>query len=283
MRQIVYADVLVFLNTVVTFFLLLTVKQFAAVKTSTPRLITASFVGGVYSLVLLAPKMHFLLLLLAKTAMSVSITLIAFHVIRGRKLLRCLALFLGASFLYAGIMYALSYCLQGTFVTVNNGAVYYDISVYSLIGITALVYGVLVVLRKKVFRYDKEDLICTVKLTCLQNEVTVKALVDSGHNAKDVYTGRPVVILAREQAAMLAGRSLDVMERTVGETGCAPAIRLLPLRSLSGEKLLPAFTAESVEITGRNTYRLVRNVSVAVTDDPLGGEKYEALIGGDLI
>ena len=283
MRQIVYADVLVFLNTAVTFFLLLTVKQFAAVKTSAPRLIIASFVGGAYSLVLLAPKMHFLLLLLAKTAMSVSITLIAFHAISGRRLLRCLALFLGASFLYAGIMYALSYCLQGTFVTVNNGAVYYDISVYSLIGITALIYGVLLILRKKVFRFEKEDLICTVKLTCLQNEISVKALVDSGHNAKDVYTGRPVVILTRTQASQLAGRPLEVVELAVGGSCSAPAVRLLPVHGLSGEKLLPAFTAESAEITGQNTYRFIKKVSVAVTDDPLGGEQYQALIGGDLI
>ena len=284
MQQVIYADVLVFLNTVITFILLLTVRQFTGAGTSAGRMIAASFVGGAYSLIILAPKMHFLLMLLAKTAMGVSITYIAFRVRSFRRMLKCLSLFLIASFLYAGIMYSLRYFIGSGFITVQNGSVYFDLSVYSLILITVLIYVVILILRKKVFGVRQEDMVYDLVLTLGENSVTVKALLDSGHTVRDIYTNQPVVILRSEEA----GRLTETDCRTPDFWLCAAetggiAWRLLPVRSLSGEKLLPTFSAETAQTAGENVLKKLGPVSVAVTEDRLGSEAYQALISEDFI
>ena len=159
MQQVVYADVLIVLNTVITFILLLTVKIFAGVSGNALRILLASFVGGVYSLIILAPKMPLILIFLAKSGMCVSITFIAFHIRNLRKMLRCCILFLCVSFLYAGILYAFSYFLQSDSLIVNNGAAYFQISAVSLILICSAVYGVIYLLRKKLFLIKQNDMI----------------------------------------------------------------------------------------------------------------------------
>lgn len=284
MQQVIYADVLVFLNTVITFILLLTVRQFTGVRTSAGRMVAASFVGGAYSLVILAPKMHFLLMLLAKTAMGVSITYIAFSVKSVRRMLKCLCIFLCSSFLYAGIMYSFHAVFGTGFLTVKNGSVYFDLSVTSLILLTALIYVVILVLRKKVFNVRQEDMIYELKLATDRAEITVSALLDTGHSVRDIYTNRPVLILQQAQAERLTQvefGSQDALLQAAQQGNLA--LRLLPVKTLSGEKLLPAFSAVSVQTAGENVRKKIGPVSVAVTRENLGSEKYQALISEDFI
>ena len=283
MQQVVYADVLIFLNMVITFFLLLTVKAFAGASASAGRLVLASFVGGAYSLVLLAPKIHFLLLLLAKAGMCVSITFLAFRARSAKKMLRCTALFLAVSFLYAGVMYAFSYFFGTSGLIVNNGAAYFPLSVPALIALCSAVYGVLWVLRRTVFRVTKDDMLYDVTVKLLQREICITALMDSGSSLRDIYTGSPVMVLTSVAAASLTGTEIpsDAAE-VMSRNGDVP-FRLLPVSALSAQKLLPAFTADEVLVSGERTEKRLRQVSVAVTADGLGAEKYQALISEDFI
>ena len=283
-QHVIYADVLVFLNTVVTFFLLLTVKQFTGVKTSAPRLISGAFVGGIYSLIVFAPHMHFVLLFLAKTAMSLSITFIAFHSTRMKKMMRCFVLFWCVSFLYAGIMYAIQYILQGAFITVNNGTVYFDMSGYSLIIITVMIYGVIFVLRKKVFGFHQSDMIYDIELHYGDTQVKAKALLDTGNQVRDLYTNHPVVILTSSVAERLINKKIS--KETVSVCSAVNegiAIRLLPVQAISGETFLPAFTADAAAISNDGSRKEHTKICVAVTDDLLGKERYQALISEDLL
>ncbi|MCH5198198.1 MAG: sigma-E processing peptidase SpoIIGA [Oscillospiraceae bacterium] len=276
MQQVIYADVLIFLNTVITFLLLLTVKQFTGASAGAGRLLIASFAGGVYSLIILAPKMNIFLMLAAKAAMCVSIVFIAFKAGSIRKMAKSALLFLAFSFLYAGIMYSLSCLFDTSFFSVNNGSVYFDLSVYSLIIISAVIYAVIRVLRKRFFTPSPEDMIYSADIFYRGSSVKVNALLDSGNSVKDIYTGKPVIILSAERAKCLTGVNLP----DVPGEGDIP-IRLLPVNALSSKKLLPAFTADSAVIFCDSISREVKGPCVAVTDNELGGEKYQALISGD--
>jgi len=277
LQQVIYADVLIFINTVITFLLLLTVKQFTGAPTGPGRLVLAAFAGGAYSLVILAPEMNFFLVLLSKAAMCVSIVFIAFRAVSLRKMLKSSVLFLAFSFLYAGIMYSLSFIFSFSFVSVNNGSVYFDLSVYSLIIITLVIYGVIRFLRKLFFTPSPEDMIYRAVIYYRENSVNVKALLDTGNSVRDVYTGKPVIILSAGSAQILTGEKL----LEIPEKGEIP-IRFIPVKALSGSRLLPAFTAERAVISFDNNDREVNSPCVAVTDDSLGGEKYQALISGDI-
>ena len=73
MKQIIYVDVLVVLNTVVTFIMLLTTAAVTGVKNSVGRLLIGAVTGGLFSLILLAPEMSVPCVLLTKAAMAVSL------------------------------------------------------------------------------------------------------------------------------------------------------------------------------------------------------------------
>lgn len=277
MQHVIYADVLIFLNTVITFLLLLTVKQFTGAMTGAGRLTLASFAGGCYSLIILAPQMNVFLMLLTKAAMCVSIVFIAFKAKSLKKMAKCSLLFLAFSFLYAGIMYSLSFVLDSSYFSVNNGSVYFDLSVYSLIVISAVIYTVIWFLRKRFFTPSPEDMIYCADISYRENTVKVKALLDSGNSVRDIYTGKPVIILSSSSAESLTGQKLPELP---GE-GDIP-LRLIPVNSLSSKKLLPAFTAEKAVIFCDNGDREIKAPCVAVTEDSLGGEKYQALISCDI-
>ena len=60
-------------------------------------------------------------------------------------------------------------------------------------------------------------------------------------------------------------------------------LRLVPVKTVAGKKLLPVFTADKVIVKKGGGQTETESPGVAVTDDELGGEKYKALIGTDFL
>ena len=276
MQQVIYVDVLIVLNTVVTFILLLSVRQFSGCETGPARLIVASVVGGVYSLIILAPPMNLILTLLTKAAVGASITYIAFRTRKLRQMLRSLFLFLGMSLLYGGVLYAVTLTGSG-FVTYQNGFGYMELSLPGIVALCVALYLVILLLRKKVFRPKTDEAVYTVELFFRERCVRIPALLDTGNNLQDVYGGREVILLSASEAEALAG--VPVTDDVEAMQAAGLSVRLLPVSALSAARLLPAFTADSAVVYDDARRTVVEAPCVAVTTDDLGGERYRALIG----
>ena len=78
MEREIYVDILVFLNTVINFFLLLITACIAGREKKTGRILAAAFFGGVYALILLLPQLGGPVLTLTRAAMAAAMTAIAF-------------------------------------------------------------------------------------------------------------------------------------------------------------------------------------------------------------
>ncbi len=156
-------------------------------------------------------------------------------------------------------------------------------SAYALIAVSVVIYAVIFLLRKRVFHGTKEDRIYHITLTFKENTVQALALLDSGNHLKDIYTNQPVMIIRENLAQTLTSFDFSNMTEPREEMNTKVPVRLLPVHSLASESVLPAFTLSSAEITGHTTCRTIKNVCAAVTNDELGGEKYQALISDDFI
>ena len=277
MQQVVYADVLVFLNTVLTFIILLSVKVFSGCNSTILRISAASVIGGFYSLILLVPTLHLLILFISKAAASMLIVSTAFALKRIKQIIKYGTLFLLVSYLYAGVIYAAHLYFNSSFITVNNGTVYYNLSLYSLILISVAVYIVLLFIKKKILRYNHREMIYDLTIHAKGKEIQLKALFDTGNSVKDIYFDLPVIIMNEKNIFMLFGDK-NMREDTLSYLHRKVPIRLLPIASISGEAYLPAFTADRAIIRGNTANKTVNNVCVALTKDPLGFEKYQALI-----
>ena len=273
----VYADVLVFLNTVLTFIILLSVKVFSGCNSTMLRITSASVIGGFYSLILLVPPLHLLILFISKAAVSILIISTAFALKRVNQIIKYGTLFFLVSYLYAGVIYAANLYFNSNYITVNNGTVYYNLSLYSLILISVAVYIVLLIIKKKILRYNHRDMIYDLTIHAKGKEIQLKALFDTGNSVKDIYFDLPVIIMNEKNIFMLFGE-INMCEDTLSYLHKKVPVRLLPIASISGEAYLPAFTADRAVICGNTENRTFNNVCVALTKDPLGYEKYQALI-----
>ncbi|MBR0538375.1 MAG: sigma-E processing peptidase SpoIIGA [Clostridia bacterium] len=276
MQTVVYADVLVLVNVVITFLLLLSVRTFTDASSSALRLPLASFLGGAYSLLLLAPALPWWVLLPVRLLMCLTVCLSAFKIRRVKTLLRCTALYYAVSFLLAGALYALSQ-LTGAFLQVKNGYAYVSLSAPALIGFCMGFYALLMFFRKRVFVKNRKDRIFQLTLIDRGAEVQVKALFDSGNEVLDLYAGRPVVIVAADVFEALTGerpRDLHSSPHIAGRP-----FRLLPVKTLGATHLLPAFTAERLLIGTEDGDKMVVRPCVAGTESALGGRRYGALVG----
>lgn len=281
-RQIIYADVLVFINTVVTYIILLAVKETVRADTGTGRLVTASLIGGLYSLIMLAPGMSAAAVIPVRILMGLSIILLAFRIGSARKMLRCSAVFLGMTFLFAGAAYFAASVIPGDFFRFRNGYGYADLSAPSLILITGVTYCTVRLIRRTCFS-AKGNRVFPAEIRFGEKTVRVKALLDSGNFLTDMYTGRPVIIVARQAAApLLTDEQLFELDHALAgrdfraEGGLK--LRLLPIRTLSGERLLPVFTADEAVIAAEDGKIKKERPGIAVSDAGFSGAEYTALI-----
>ena len=280
MRNVIYLDTLIFLNTVVTFILLLSVRQFAGVKTGDGRLMAASFLGGAVSLLILAPPLGILLEIPVKIAGGILISAAAFYIRGGKRFLKCVGLFLGLTFLYAGAMFFLSQFFGG--VVSRNGIAYVGLNVPSLVILSCVLYAVLKLLKKKCFG-GREDYRYEIELRRGEQKVEGTALYDSGNFVADCYTGNPVVIVRQDFIRpLLSVREADFLSRlsrfSVTEPADTLQARLIPVVTVAGERFLPAFTCDEAVVKNGGRYYRIDSVSVAVLESPLELSGCDALI-----
>ena len=269
MRKVIYLDTLILLNAFVSYIILLSVRQFCNVKTRPVRVVMASFVGGVASLTIFAPRMPLLLTVPFKLSVCALITFTAFFVRKGTKLLRCYCLMLLMTFCYGGVMMFLAYLLNG-FVTYQNGVGYIGVDFWKIVLAVSGAYGLIVLFRRR-WKSDKETFYYNIELINGEKNVKGTALLDSGHFVTDCYTGRPVVIVCEsmlrqllDEEALKDLKSFGALKEEQPETKMKP--RCIPVQTVSGSMLLPAFTCEKIKIYNEGSYCAVNGVSLALTD-----------------
>ena len=282
MQQVIYVDVLIFLNTIITFIILLTAVEISGVSAKAVRLLTGSLLGGIYSLIILAPEMNMFFVFATRIAMSVSIVSITFSVHKIKKFLRCLAAFVGISFVFAGIVYFLGSFSFSSFLQMNNSIVYFDVSFFSLVVMCSVVFFVIKIINKRLFVKTQTDLIYELEIMFNDKSIRTTALYDSGNCVQDVYTGKPVIIVNANEIKEFFDEktftSLFVDFSTEENAASDIKLRFLPVRSISSSTLLPAFTARKIIISDENIRKEILSPCIAVTLDELGESSYKALI-----
>ncbi len=282
MQQVIYVDVLIFLNTIITFIILLTTVELSGVSPKTFRLLTGSLLGGIFSLIILAPQMNVFFVFATRIAMSVSIISVTFNIHKIKKFLRCLALFVGISFVFAGIVYFFECFSSSSFLQMNNSIVYFDVSFFSLVVMCSIVLLVIKIVNKRLFIKTQTDLLYELEITFNSKTVRTTALYDSGNCVQDVYTGKPVIIVNADEIKDFFDEStfnslfVDFKneEDVIGDI----KLRFLPVKSISSSTLLPAFTAQKIIISDENIRKEILSPCIAVTLDELGENSYKALI-----
>lgn len=282
MREVVYVDVLLFVNLFVNYFLLRAAALLSREHARRWRIVLGAALGSTYSLIIFLPPLHPLFLAALKAVMALTIVFAAFGRRGGRAFIRILLCFLAETFLFAGINYAVYTFLRPGGMIYGNSAVYYDISVPMLIAVTAVCYGISAFVSRLIRRNSPEDLEGWLTVRVGERCVRLRALVDSGNGLSDPFTDEPVSVAAPDCLDALFPPE-TVRFLTEGEGSPAPQdaarMRVIPYGSVGGGGTMRAFRCSGLELhLPRGGQIKITGGLLAVAGRPFDGGRYQVLL-----
>ncbi|MBQ7653662.1 MAG: sigma-E processing peptidase SpoIIGA, partial [Clostridia bacterium] len=198
MKQVIYIDELLFINTAVNYFLLLTTSLFQKTKVNKFRILLGAFVGGLASFSVFLPKLSFPLSLLLRLFVAFILTAVTFgfrsFAYFGKHL--C-TLFLSTA-LFGGLMSAVWLMFKAQTAVYINSAIYFDVNIFVLIFSSAGCYLMIYLFRKIFKRNLPVEMICEIEIEIFEKSVKGKGMLDTGNSLREVFSSFPVAVCTRK-------------------------------------------------------------------------------------
>lgn len=278
----VYADVLIFLNLFVNFFILQVTAKICRDGYRLIRMITASLVGALFSLYIFLPQSVWMIEALFRVTVSAVIVLICFGFDSIKCLFRRIGVFFAVSFLYGGLMMAIWAIFKPSNMAINNSIVYIDISPAVLITATLASYFIISLIRLISARQADLGKRYEVEILLEGKSTKITALADTGNSLSDSVTGAPVIIIEQSAAKKLMEVVPSVEAVAAGGFSANKGFRMIPYSYVGGHGLLPAFKPDKVLVQVNNQRINIENALIAVSSEALG-EDYKALINPEIL
>lgn len=248
-KQGVYVEVLLAIN----FFCdtLLLKGCFLLCRRSVPegRLYAAALLGALSSLLLFVPLNPWQRWL-CQLLLAAVLCRIAEPWPGKRAFIRSWLCLFALNFLFGAVMLALRLTVGGGWLLLNNGVVYFHLPPLYLVAAISLAFALLRLVQGLLSRQQADTQLQTVQLRCLGQELCCSALMDSGNQLREPFSGWPVVVLERQRLPVPIPKS---------------QLRWIPCSSIHGRSLLPAVKGEELRWSGLSC----RGFYVALSSEPL--------------
>ncbi len=279
----VYADVLIFVNTFVNFFLLCCVDLFGKKQPKWYRTVLSALFGGGCSLYIFLPDGGFVAEMFLRLFCSAGMVCIAYGFGTWRSFVRLLSVLYGVSFLFCGGMIGLWFLFRPPNMVIRNGVVYYQLSPALLVVATLICYAVVRLLRRLGHRQANTVERVPVQIFYADRSADFIALPDTGHSLKDILSNAPVIVAETEAARALLGSTLAAkMLCFAGGGESVPGLRVIPYRAVGGQGLLPAVRCQKAVFTTPGGQKHIQGPILALCSTPLG-EDYNAIFDPEIL
>ncbi len=274
MKQILYGDVLFFVNFSMDYVTLFVTAQLLNRRLRPLRLALAAAIGALYGVAACFMEGWLLFQIGVNLAVSVLMCYVAF----GERLLPCCALFYGSGCLLGGAMTALYGLAQGAFGT---HTVLVDGSYHTLPGeiplgwmaVVAGITGAVAIAGGRWSRRRAGARPCVLTVT-EEGIHRLEGFLDGGNLLTDPLSGRPVVVVNAEALLPILPEGLRAVFAAGDPAGLTDLplelgrrVRLIPSRTVGGESLLLAFLPRSLTVNG-----VEREALLAISPTPLPHE-----------
>lgn len=278
---------MILFNAVVTFFINLTTLELIKCETTAVRIIIASVLGGIASLLIVLPETYDLFLIFIKLLINSVIIFILLGKTDAKKYFKGLACSFLVTMLFGGVVFFISMTIQEKRILYNNGYMYFDIGITGIIVIIIFAYILLHILNGKFNKKGIQELIYNIEIKYKNKSVNLKAFFDTGNNIIDIYTGKPVILVNISELNEFFDRSILEKISLINDGNLHLLIpenfRFLPVKTLTAEKLIPAFTAESVTVSNEGCKKIIKNPTVAITNNSFDKNNYTSLISKSVL
>ncbi len=264
LMTVIYVDVLFIVNFFITFFLLLVTAKLSKRDDKLGRCVLASFIGGLYSLVILWQNLNFAASFIGKLAAACIIVITAFKFKTFKSYIKEVVIFFFVNFIFVGVMVGFWLIFKPKGIIINNSTVYFNVSARALL-ISAFIAYILSALIIRIYN-GKTAAKELYSVTVFKNERRIRffAFADSGNNLKEPFSDYPVIIAQNELFDGIDCR------------------RLVPFNTIGGEGVLFAFKPDRVEISSSTGNATVENVYIALSDKVKKGE-YQGILNPKIL
>ena len=286
----IYIDILIIVNVSVNYLLLLGSSFLTGATISRVRLLIASVLGGLGSLVIFLPSYGEFFGAAVKFFGCIVISAAAFFK-RGmgkRELLKYTAAFIGISFLFAGVMFGIWGAFKPTKMYFENGSVYFDIDAATLVITSLAAYAVSRIISKisKIGRLAAGKYFVEIEYN--DKKGRYEGFADTGNFLCSGIEDEPVITASLESVREIINDELFTAAKYISEYGVSEdkcsaydlelireryKMRIIPYCTAGGCGIMPAIKPDNVVIVEGKKRFSAGGVWLGLVSEGINGRK----------
>lgn len=293
----IYIDIVLIENLIMNYIILLATGIIAKEKIKHIKLILASLLGAIYTLIAYVNILEIYTNFALKILLSILIVYIAYNPQNVNKMWKMLLLFYLTSFAFGGAAFALIYIVKPKDILMKNGLFLGTYPLKTIILGTAIAFGIIItafsIVKSKI---TKKDIIYDIEIKMNNKLIKTKALVDTGNMLKEPISNMPVVVIERvllyncvpkeilnNLESIMGGDFAKVPDRIQKEY--ISKLKLIPFASLGKSNgMLIGIKPEYLKIIKKDETIEEKNIILGIYQQSLTKKgEYQALMGMEFI
>lgn len=293
----IYIDVVFIENLIMNYIILFATSIIIKVKVKHIRLILASSLGAIYSIIAYMSILEMYSSVILKIILSVIIVYIAYNPQNVKNMWKYLVIFYMTSFVFGGAAFALIYIVKPQDILMKNGLFLGTYPLKTIILGTIVAFVVIVTSFKLVkSKISKKDMFCTIKININKVEIETKAMIDTGNLLKEPISNTPVIVVEHTLLYdCMPKEILNNLENILGgdfeniseevKNKYISKLKVIPFSSLGKQNgMLIGIKTEEVTVINDENENKINNVIIGIYNKSLTKRgEYRALIGIELL
>lgn len=293
----IYIDVVLIENLIMNYIILFTTGLILKLKIQSIRILIASLLGAIYSIIAYTGVLKIYSSFLLKIVLSVLIVYIAFNPQNVRKMWKDLLIFYLTSFVFGGAAFALIYIVKPQDIIMKNGLFLGTYPLKTVILGAVIAFAVIIAAFSIVkSRISKKDMFCEIETKINNKIVRTRAIIDTGNMLKEPITNTPVVVVEHKLLyECIPKEILNNLENIIGgdfkkipeqiKEKYISKLKLIPFSSLGKQNgMLLGIKPEYIKIIKEEEEEIKKNVIIGIYNKSLTKKgEYRALMGIELI
>lgn len=288
----IYIDIVLLENLIMNFIILLATGLTLKEKIKSIRLILASLVGAIYSVISYLSILEIYQSMILKIILSIVIIYIAFNPQTMKKMWKDLIIFYLTSFVFGGAAFALIYIVKPQDILMKNGLFLgtYPLKTVFLGAIIAFII-IMVAFTVVKSKISKKDVFCEIEIGLNKKTIKTTAMIDTGNMLKEPITNTPVIVVEHTLLYECVPKEIlnHLDELLGGDFGNVPEeikkeyvtkLKLIPFSSLGKQNgMLLGMKADFVEIKNGESEKKKDDIIIAIYNKSLTKRgEYRALL-----
>lgn len=293
----IYIDMVLIENLIMNYIILFTTGLILKLKIQSIRILIASLLGAIYSIIAYTGVLKIYSSFLLKIVLSVLIVYIAFNPQNVRKMWKDLLIFYLTSFVFGGAAFALIYIVKPQDIIMKNGLFLGTYPLKTVMLGAIIAFAVIIAAFSIVkSRISKKDMFCEIETKINNKIVRTRAIIDTGNMLKEPITNTPVVVVEHTLLyECIPKEILNNLENIIGgdfekvpekiKEKYISKLKLIPFSSLGKQNgMLLGIKPEYIKIIKEEEEEIKKNVIIGIYNKSLTKKgEYRALMGIELI